>query len=59
MRKVLGDTGKNKPKADLRAGKGHQSSTDHNEVQNVPQVPKIRAGVEEQSQINHLQSQGK
>lgn len=43
----------------LRAGEGHQSSADHNEVQNIPQVTKIRARVEEQSQVNHLQSQNK
>lgn len=48
-----------KKKAGLRAGEGHQSSGDHNEVQNIPQVPKIRARVEEQSQVNHLQSQNK
>lgn len=43
----------------LRAGEGHKSSADHNEVQNIPQVTKIRARVEEQSQVNHLQSQNK
>lgn len=48
-----------KGKDDLRAGEGHQSSADHNEVQNIPQVTKIRARVEEQSQVNHLQSQNK
>lgn len=41
---------------DLRAGKGHQSSADHNEVQDIPQITKIRARVEEQSQVDHLQS---
>lgn len=39
---------------DLRAGEGHQGPTDHNEVKNVPQVAEIRAGVEEQAQVNHL-----
>lgn len=48
-----------KEKVVLRAGEGHQSSGDHNEVQNIPQVPKIRARVEEQSQVNHLQAQNK
>lgn len=43
-------------KEDLRAGKGHQSAADHNEVQDVPQITKIRARVEEQSQVDHLQS---
>lgn len=37
-----------------RAGEGHQSSADHNEVQNIPEVTKVRAGVEQQSQVNHL-----
>lgn len=46
-------------KVGLRAGEGHQSSGDNNEVQNIPQVPKIRARVEEQSQVNHLQAQSR
>lgn len=44
-------------KVDSRAGKGHQSSADHDEVQNIPQVTEIRARVEKQSQVNHLESQ--
>ncbi len=48
-----------KGKDDLRAGESHQSPTDHDEVKNVPQVTKIRARVEEQSQVNHLESQNK
>lgn len=44
---------------DLRAGKGHQGSADHNEVQNVPQVTEVSARMEEQSQVNHLESQKK
>lgn len=46
-------------KVDLRAGKGYQSSTDHNKVQDVPQVTKIRTRVQEQSQVNHLESKKK
>lgn len=39
----------------LREGKCHQGPTDHDEVQNVPQVPEVGPRVQQQSQINHLQ----
>lgn len=48
-----------KKKVDLRAGKGYQSSTDHNKIQNVPQITEIRTRVQDQSQVNHLQSWNK
>lgn len=38
----------------LRECECHQSSTDHNEVQNIPQVSEVRAGVQQQAQIHHL-----
>lgn len=37
-----------------RAGEGHQSSTDNDEIQNIPEVTKVRARVKEQSKVNHL-----
>lgn len=39
----------------LREGKSHQGPTDHNEVQDVPQVTEVGARVEQQPQVNHLQ----
>lgn len=39
----------------LREGKSHQGPTDHNEVQDIPQVTEVGAGVEQQPQVNHLQ----
>lgn len=51
----LGNTTGIERKDDLRAGKGNQSTADHNEVQNVPQVTKIRTRMEEQSQVDHLE----
>lgn len=55
----MGNAAGIKEKVDLRAGEGHQSSADHDEVQDVPQVTEIRTRVEEQSQVNHLQAQNK
>lgn len=34
---------------DSRAGEGHQGSTDHDEVKDVPQVTEIRARVKEEA----------
>jgi len=45
----------NKCKVYSRAGEGHQGPADHDEVQNVPQVTEISSGVEQQSQVDHLQ----
>lgn len=42
----------------LREGKRHQGPTDHNEVQNVPQVPEVGPRVQQQAQVNHLQEAG-
>lgn len=39
----------------LREGKCHQGPTDHDEVQNIPQVPEVGPRVQQKSQINHLQ----
>lgn len=39
----------------LREGKCHQGPTDHDEVQNIPQVPEVSPRVQQKSQINHLQ----
>lgn len=38
----------------LREGEGHQSSTNHYKVQNVPKVTKVGALVEKQAQHHHL-----
>ncbi len=43
----------------LREGEGHQSTTNHYKVKDVPQVPEIRALVQDQSQIHHLQEKKK
>lgn len=42
-------------KMHLREGKSHQGPTDHNEVQDIPQVTEVGARVEQQPQVNHLQ----
>lgn len=42
-------------KMNLREGKGHQGPTDHNEVQDIPQVTEVGARVQQQPQVNHLQ----
>ena len=39
----------------LREGEGNQSSTNHYEVQNVPQVSEVGALVEKQAQDHHLE----
>lgn len=46
-------------KGDLREGEGHQSTTNHYKVKDVPQVPEIRALVQDQSKIHHLQEKKK
>ena len=38
----------------LREGEGHQSTTNHYKVQNVPQISEVRALMEEQAQNHHL-----
>lgn len=42
---------------DSRAGEGHQGAADHDEVQDVPQVSEIGAGVEQQAQVDHLRGE--
>ncbi len=39
----------------LREGEGHQSTTNHYKVQNVPQVAEVGALVEKQAQHHHLE----
>lgn len=41
-------------KSYLRKGEGHKSPTDHNKIQDVPEVTEIGARVQDQSQVNHL-----
>lgn len=38
----------------LRKCKCHQCSTDHNEVQNVPEISEVRTRMEQKAQVNHL-----
>lgn len=42
------------PASNSREGKGHQCSADHDEIQDVPQVPEIGALVKNQPQVDHL-----
>lgn len=42
---------------DLREGEGHQSTTNHYKVKDVPQVPEVRALVQDEPQIHHLKEQ--
>lgn len=42
---------------DLREGEGHQSTTNHYKVKDVPQVPEIRTLVQDQPQIHHLKEE--
>ena len=39
----------------LREGEGHQSTTNHYKVQNVPQVAEVGALVEKQAEHHHLE----
>ena len=41
---------------DLRAGEGHQSSADHDEVQDVPQISEVGAVMEDQTLVDHLRT---
>lgn len=43
----------------LREGKSHQGPTDHNEVEDIPQVTEIGARVEQQPQVDHLQGKAR
>lgn len=45
------------PPGHSREGKGHQRPADHDEIQNVPQVPEIGTLVKHQPQIHHLRGQ--
>lgn len=38
----------------LREGKGHQSPTDHYEVQDVPEVAEVGTLVQHEAQVDHL-----
>ena len=44
-----------KPSLNLRESKSHQRPTDHDEVQDIPQVPEVRPGVQQDTQIHHLE----
>ncbi len=46
---------KRRVEGNLREGEGHQSTTNHYKVQNVPQVTKVGALVEKQAQHDHLE----
>lgn len=40
--------------SNLRKCKSHQCPTDHNEVQNVPQVSEVGSRMKQQTKVNHL-----
>ena len=40
--------------SDLREHEGHQSTTHHDGIQNVPEISAVTAGVKDNAEINNL-----